>query len=107
MAGTDVYTGAVIIPGEDYQRIQQLVDNGQHFWRLSPVRTAQEIGTVHLGFRTRDAYTFVKQYPDADSGMMYAIVRVKHLTCTYLVELCQPEKQGKGGIWVVTSVTKG
>ncbi|WAH35869.1 hypothetical protein [Alicyclobacillus dauci] len=106
MACPEVVTGHVEIPGEDYSRIQRAVDNGQYLWRLSPVRTAQEVGTVHLGLRTNDAYTFVEQYRDRDSGLMHAVVRVKHRNCTYLVELYQPEKQGKGGIWVVHRVTE-
>ncbi|MFD1673351.1 hypothetical protein [Alicyclobacillus fodiniaquatilis] len=104
MACPEVITGSVVIPGEDYERIQRAAANGQNLWRLSPVRTAQEVGTIHLGLRTNDAYTFVEQYRDTDSGLMHAVVRVKHRSCTYLVELYQPEQQGRGGIWVVESI---
>lgn len=106
MACPEVVTGSVLIPGENYTRIQRLVDKGQNLWRLSPVRTAQEVGTVHLGLRTNDAYTFVEQYRDVDSGLMHAVVRVKHRNCAFLVELFQPEKQGRGGIWVVSRVVE-
>lgn len=106
MACPEVVTGSVAIQGEDFARIQRTVDKGQHLWRLSPVRTAQEVGTVHLGLRTNDVYTFVEQYKDVDSGLMHAVVRVKHRSCTYVVVLLQPEKQGRGGIWVVQSVTE-
>ncbi|GLV13487.1 hypothetical protein Heshes_11710 [Alicyclobacillus hesperidum] len=102
----EVVTGHVAIPGEDFERIQRSVDRGQNMWRLSPVRTAQEVGIVHLGLRMNDVYTFVEQYRDADSGLMHAVVRVKHRNCTYLVNLYQPQKQGPGGIWVVESVTE-
>ncbi|EPZ44683.1 MULTISPECIES: hypothetical protein [Alicyclobacillus] len=105
MACPEVVTGSVVIPGEDYERIQRAVDNGQYLWRLSPVRTAQEVGTVHLGLRMNDVYTFVEQFRDPDDGLMHAVVRVKHRTCTFVVELFQPEKQGRGGIWVVLQVT--
>lgn len=106
MACEEVVTGTVVIPGEDYARIQRSVDKGQNMWRLSPVRTAQEVGTVHLGLRMNDAYTFVEQYRDTGSGLMHAIVRVKHKSCRYLVDLFQPERQGSKGIWVVESVTE-
>lgn len=106
MSCPEVVTGSVVIPGENYERIQRAVDNGQNLWRLSPVRTAQEVGTVHLGLRTNDAYTFVEQYRDTDSGLMHAVVRVKHRSCTFLVELFQPEKQGRGGIWIVENVSE-
>lgn len=106
MSCPEVETGSVIIPGEDYGRIQRAVDKGQNLWRLSPVRTAQEVGTVHLGFRNNDAYTFVEQYRDADSGLMHAVVQVKHRTCLFVVVLFQPEQQGRGGIWVVQTVTE-
>lgn len=106
MACPEVVTGAVEIPSEDYERIQRAADRGQNLWRLSPVRTAQEVGTVHLGFRTNDSYTFRSQYRDVDSGLMHALVIVKHRSCTYIVELYQPEKQGRGGIWVAHHVTE-
>jgi hypothetical protein len=100
----EIVTGDVEIPNENYIQIQQTVDAGRNLWRLSPVRTAQEVGVKHLGFRTNDSYTFVEQYRDTDSGLMHAVVRVKHRPCTYLIELYQPVKQGKEGIWIVQSV---
>lgn len=106
MACPEVVTGPVEIRGEDYGRIQRAVDQGQNLWRLSPLRTAQVVGTEHLGLRTNDSYTFVEQFRDNSSGLQHAIIRVKHSTCRYLVELFQPEKQGKHGIWVVQSVTE-
>lgn len=102
----EIVTGTVEIPGEDYQRIQRAVDQGQNLWRLNPVRTTQEVGTVHLGLRANDSYTFRRQYRDVDSGLMHALVDVKHRNCLYIVELYQPEKQGRKGIWVVHSVTE-
>lgn len=106
MACPEVATGTVEIPNEDYTQIQQAVDGGRNLWRLSPVRTAQVIGVNHLGLRPNDVYTFVEQYYDPGSGLQHAVVRVKHNTCTFLVELYQPEKQGLKGIWVVQSVTE-
>lgn len=100
----EVSTGRVEIPGEDYGQIQQVVDSGRNLWRLSPVRTAQVIGTQHLGLRERDSYTFVEQYYDPGSGLQHAVVRVRHQSCTYLVELYQPERQGPKGIWIVTEI---
>jgi len=104
MACPEVLTGAVEIPGENYERIQRATDNGQNLWRLSPLRTAQVVGTKNLGLRTNDVYTFVEQYRDAGSGLQHAVIRVQHKDCTYLVELYQPQKQGSGGIWVVQTV---
>ncbi|KPV43359.1 hypothetical protein [Alicyclobacillus ferrooxydans] len=101
-----VTTGRVEVPGEDYGRIQQAVDSGKNLWRLSPVRTAQVIGTRNFGLRERDSYTFVEQYYDPGSGLQHAVVRVRHQSCTYLVELYQPIKQGQKGIWVVTEITE-
>lgn len=101
----EVLTGRVEIAGENYSSIQTEVDQGRHLWRLSPVRTAQVIGTKHLGLRTNDSYTFVEQYYDPGSGLNHAVVRVQHKACQYLVELYQPETQGPKGIWIVHSVT--
>lgn len=101
----EVYTGRVEIPEENYDRIQQSTDQGKNLWRLSPVRTAQIVGSKHLGLRPTDVYTFVEQYLDAGSGLQSAVVRVQHKTCRFLVELYQPETQGAKGIWVVQSVT--
>jgi hypothetical protein len=106
VACPEVKTGSVEIPGEDYDAIQRSVDRGQNLWRLSPVRTAQVVGTQHLGLRMNDVYTFVEQYYDPGSGLQTAVVRVQHNTCTFLVELYQPERQGARGIWVVQSVTE-
>lgn len=102
----EVQTGRVEIPGEDYARIQAAADRGKNLWRLSPVRTAQVVGSEHLGLRPTDSYAFVEQFKEAGSGLQHAIVRVRHKTCSYLVELYQPEKQGPRGIWVVVSVTE-
>ncbi len=106
MSCPEIVTGDVELPDENYAEIQNAVDNGKNTWRLSPVRTAQEIGVKHLGFRTNDSYTLTQTYRDIDSGLMYATVQVKHRSCTYLIELYQPVKQGKNGIWVVASVTE-
>ncbi|MBX6352780.1 MAG: hypothetical protein IRZ10_05540 [Thermoflavifilum sp.] len=106
MSCPEVRTGRVVIPGEDYRRIQEAVDRGQNLWRLSPVRTAQVVGTTHLGLRPTDSYTLVEQYRDAGDGLMHAVVRVRHRHCVFLVELYQPERQGPRGIWVVESVTE-
>lgn len=106
MACPEVTTGDVIVPGENYGRIQAAVDQGQNVWRLIPVRTAQVIGSEFLGLRPTDTYTLVEQYYDRGSGLAHAVVRVRHGECTYLVELFQPRKQGPGGIWVVQSVTE-
>lgn len=101
----EVHIGRVEIQGEDYQRIQQAVDRGMNLWRLSPVRTAQVVGTANLGLRPTDRYTMIEQYKDAGSGLYHAVVRVEHEPCSFLVELYQPEKQGPRGIWVVETVT--
>jgi hypothetical protein len=106
MACPEVVTGRVEIPTEDYSRIQSSVDRGKNLWRLSPVRTAQEVGTTHLGLRQNDVYTFVQQYVEAGSGLNHATVRVIHKSCTYLVGLYQPVRQGPKGIWVVQDVTE-
>lgn len=105
MSCPEVVTGNVELYGEDYIRIQQAVSSGKDLWRLSPLRTAQEVGSTKLGLSLNDAYTFVEQYRDPDSGLQHAVIRVKHRTCKFLVELYQPVKQGKGGIWVVETVT--
>ncbi len=102
----EIVTGDVELPNENYIGIQKAADNGKNVWRLSPVRTAQEVGVAHLGFRTNDSYTLIEQYRDADSGLMHAVVQTKHRSCTYLIELYQPVKQGKTGIWIVQSVTE-
>lgn len=106
MACPEVKIGRVIIPGEDYDLIQRAADRGQNLWRKSPVRTAQVVGSEHLGLSVTDSYTFVEQYRDRGSGLMNAVVRVSHRGCKFLVELFQPETQGQGGIWVVESVTE-
>ncbi|WDL98238.1 hypothetical protein [Alicyclobacillus sp. ALC3] len=102
----EVQTGRVEIPGEDYAHIQSSVDRGKHLWRLSPVRTAQVVGSRNLGLGKSDSYTFVEQFKEAGSGLQHAVVRVRHRTCSYLVELYQPETQGPRGIWVAMSVTE-
>ncbi|GMA49631.1 hypothetical protein GCM10025857_09880 [Alicyclobacillus contaminans] len=102
----EVSTGFVELPGENYERIQAEADAGRNLWRLSPVRTAQEVGSRNLGLRPDDVYTFVEQYYDPGSGLQNAVVRVKHRNCTYLVHLYQPERQGQRGIWVVQDVTE-
>ncbi len=101
-----VVTGRVVLPDEDYGQIQQSVDRGHNLWRLSPVRTAQVVGSAHLGLSPQDTYSFVEQYLDAGSGLQNAVVRVRHESCTYLVQLFQPERQGPRGIWVVSEVTE-
>ena len=105
MACPEVVTGYVEIQGEDYASIQKAVDAGQNLWRLSPVRTAQEIGTRYLGLRMGDAYTFVNHYVERDSGLRHATVRVKHANCRFIADLYQPVKQGQGGIWVLQSLS--
>ncbi|MDQ0191325.1 hypothetical protein JI721_14120 [Alicyclobacillus cycloheptanicus] len=101
----EVHIGRVEIPGEDYARIQQAADQGRNLWRLSPVRTAQVVGTEHLGLRANDIYTLREQYIESGSGLRHAVVEVTHGPCRFLVELYQPERQGSRGIWVVEDVT--
>jgi hypothetical protein len=101
----EVQVGHVEVSGEDYSKIQFMVDRGQNLWRLSPVRTAQIVGSTHFGLSPNDAYTLVERYIDTDSGLPNAVVRVKHGPCTFLVQLYQPEKRGAKGIWVAESIT--
>ncbi|GGJ01782.1 hypothetical protein GCM10010885_08730 [Alicyclobacillus cellulosilyticus] len=101
-----VRTGTVELTSENYDRIQEAADRGQNLWRLDPVRTAQVVGSAVLGLRPTDVYTLVEQYYDPGSGLQHAVVRVQHGRCTYLVELYQPRRQGRGGIWVVHAVTE-
>ncbi|WP_436664384.1 hypothetical protein ACOALA_10285 [Alicyclobacillus acidoterrestris] len=100
----EVILGSVSIPTEDYGKIQSAADQGRNLWRLSPIRTAQIVGSEHLGLSPTDVYTMVEQFIEPGSGLPHAVVRVKHGPCTFLVELYQPEKRGPKGIWIVDSV---
>lgn len=100
----EVQTGHVEVPGEDYAEIQRAVDAGQNLWRLSPVRTAQVVGSRHFGLSPNDAYTLVERFYDPGSGLQHAVVNVKHQRCTFVLTLYQPEKQGSRGIWVLESI---
>ncbi|QSO48823.1 hypothetical protein [Alicyclobacillus mengziensis] len=100
----DVVTGSVEIPGEDYILIQETVDRGRNLWRLDPARTAQVVGKL-FGLEETDKYTLIQRYYDPGSGLQHATVRVKHGSCTYILELYQPVKQGSKGIWVLQSIT--
>lgn len=100
----EVHTGHVENEDENYIAIQNKVDAGHNLWRLSPVRTAQVVGTKLLGLGSNDAYTFIEQYRDPGSGLMQAVVNVRHRGCKFVVRLYQPVTQGKKGIWVVQSV---
>ncbi|MCF8566767.1 hypothetical protein LLE49_18770 [Alicyclobacillus tolerans] len=101
----EVHIGRVVLPGEDYGRIQRAVDAGNNPWRLSPVRTAQVVGTQHLGLRTDDVYSLMRQYVDSGSGLRHALVHVQHKNCDFIVDLFQPERQGAKGIWVIEDVS--
>lgn len=100
----EVKTGHVEIAGEDYLKIQKAVDAGQNQWRLSPVRTAQVVGSRNLGLSPNDAYTLVERFVDPGSGLQHAVVNVKHQRCTFTATLYQPVTQGQHGIWVVETV---
>jgi len=100
----EVKTGHVVNEEEDFIAIQQAVDKGRNLWRLSPVRTAQVVGSRLLGLSPNDAYTFVERYREEGSGLLHAVISVQHRECTFIVRLYQPVTQGPKGIWVVASV---
>ncbi|WP_245630172.1 hypothetical protein [Alicyclobacillus acidiphilus] len=101
---TDVTTGYVEIPNEDYIRIQQTVDRGRNLWRLDPIRTAQVVGRL-FGLYETDRYTLVQKYTERGSGLRHATVRVEHGPCSFLLDLYQPVDQGPKGIWVLQNIT--
>lgn len=102
---TEVKTGHVALPGEDFIKIQDYVDRGGNPWRLDPVETAEVVGTAKLGFSPGDTFVLFKTYVDYDSDLNHALVHAHHGPCRYLIELYQPVKQGRNGIWAVERVT--
>jgi hypothetical protein len=101
----EIEQGHVAIPGEDFIRIQNFVDRGGNPWRLDPVETARIVGTTNLGFRPEDRFEFFQYYVDFASGLNHALVHAYHGPCRFLIELYQPVKQGRDGIWAVQRVT--
>ncbi|PWI58911.1 hypothetical protein [Sulfoacidibacillus thermotolerans] len=100
---SDVRTGYVGDPGEDFIRIQKFVDRGRNQWRLDPVRTARIVGRI-FGLEPTDRYTLYQTYYDPGASVHYADVIVQHNSCRYLVELIQPVRQGPTGVWAVESI---
>ncbi|MED0675538.1 hypothetical protein ABEV55_02095 [Aneurinibacillus thermoaerophilus] len=89
---------------EDFLMIQQLADNGENPWRLNPVQTARQIGIEKLGFAPTDVFRFQRYDMDYSLGLNYALVQAQHGPCLFLIELCQPVRQGSTGIWAVERV---
>jgi hypothetical protein len=101
----EVEQGHVAIPGEDFLQVQAFVDRGGNPWRLDPVETAKVVGTTNLGFSAADRFVFFQSYVDFASGLNHALVHAYHGPCRFLIELYQPVRQGKDGIWAVERVT--
>jgi hypothetical protein len=99
-----VHTGHVAVP-EDFIAIQRFVDMGGNPWRHDPVETARRVGIAHLGFTSNYVFRFQQYYRDYDSGLNHALVQATNGPCLFLVELYQPVKQGRDGIWAVLHVT--
>jgi hypothetical protein len=100
----DVKQGHVAVPGEDFIKVQNFVDQGGNPWRLDPVATARKVGIAVLGFKEEDTFTFRMYFYEWDSGLWHALVWAKHGPCLFQVELMQPVKQGREGIWAVQRV---
>lgn len=100
----DVKQGHVAVPGEDFIRIQHYVDRGGNPWRLNPVETTKVVGTANLGFRASDRFTLRSHFMEYESGLWHSLVWAEHGPCLFQVELYQPVKQGRKGIWAVTRV---
>lgn len=98
--------GYVALAGEDFEKVQAFVDRGGNPWRLNPVETARVVGSAKLGFDRTDRFWLRGTYIDAGSGLHHALVWATHRTCVYLIELYQPMKQGKVGIWAVERVNE-
>lgn len=94
------------LAGENFIRVQNYVDRGGNPWRLDPVQTARTVGAAKLGFSRTDPFWLRGSYVEADSGLFHALVWARHQTCVFLIELYQPVKQGRGGIWAVERVTE-
>lgn len=104
-ACAEIKTGHVAVP-EDFLSIQQFVDRGGNPWRLNPVETARRVGVAHLGFTINDTFTFQSYYVDFGSGLNHALVRATHGPCHFVIDLYQPVRQGRTGIWAVQWVTQ-
>ncbi|MCX7569992.1 hypothetical protein OS242_08440 [Tumebacillus sp. DT12] len=98
--------GYVALAGEDFIRVQNYVDRGGNPWRLDPVETARVVGAAKLGFSKTDPFWLRGTYVDSGSGLFHALVWSRHKTCVFLLELYQPVKQGRGGIWAVERVVE-
>ncbi|WP_245590499.1 hypothetical protein [Aneurinibacillus terranovensis] len=100
----EVKQGHVAIE-EDFLAIQEFVDKGGNPWRLDPVETARRVGVAKLGFYPNDTFTLSGYYISYDSGLNHALVHATHGICLFLIELRQPVRQGRRGIWAVERVT--
>jgi hypothetical protein len=100
----DVKQGYVADPAEDFIMIQNYVDRGGNPWRLNPLETAKRVGIEVLGFNAGDTFKFRSYFYEWESGLWHALVWAKHGPCLFQVELLQPVKQGRGGVWAVHRV---
>jgi hypothetical protein len=72
-------------------------------WRLDPLEVARE-ESPKLGFSSTDRFELINQAPGAASGTSHALVRATHAGRAYEIQLVQPVKVGKNGIWAINDV---
>jgi hypothetical protein len=72
-------------------------------WRLDPLEVVREEGPK-LGFSPTDRFELVSQAPGAASGTNHATIRATHAGRAYEIQLIQPVKIGRNGIWAINDV---
>ncbi|HEY8476042.1 MAG TPA: hypothetical protein VIN09_04175 [Chloroflexota bacterium] len=100
-----VRVGSVPLDLTTAQRYQQAVDEGHQPWRLDPVQVARVEGEA-LGFSPQDQFELVDQYQSSGSGTAHAIVRTVHDGAVYEIQLVQPVRVGRDGIWMINDVRR-
>lgn len=100
-----VAEGSVYNAIERIEQLQKEADAGDSTL-LDPVRAARVEGK-RVGFRGDESYKLVSFTEIGEySGMGMAVVEVKGKTASYRVQMVQPAKQGKAGIWLINDLQR-
>lgn len=83
--------------------IQETVDRGHNLWYRDPVEVCKTLMPADFGFDpTKDSYNLLEQ--NEEEGK--ARVKITHFQTEYEVDLEQPVKHGREGVWVMVRMIK-
>jgi hypothetical protein len=98
---SSITTTVVGLTTQEVAAIQASVNNGNDRWRLDPLETAKQEGSLY-GFAVTDAFSMSQAAGSKVESP--AIISAQHEQRSYRLTVTQPATKGAQGIWVLSSI---